>query len=214
MTTPVSDDKRHFMFVGAHPDDVEINAGGTIHKLLREGHTVDVVILTHHLDSERMEECGLALARIGRPELFCIEAVDTEIGTELAWVIGKLDKLIKLRAPDTLITHFHADTHQDHVSCYKAVVAAGRKVKNFLMFKPTYPSGRSDLPFHPTVVSMLSVEDITAKCMALNAYVSQRTKYGEEQWADSMRAVSAGDAWTYGGEHGHAEVFQLGRAVF
>ncbi|RZM06445.1 MAG: hypothetical protein EOP67_74930 [Sphingomonas sp.] len=57
----------------------------------------------------------------------------------------------------------------------------------------------------------MSAENIVAKVRALDAFKSQRVKYGEENWGRAMHAVAQGDAWTYAGVHGYAEVFQLGR---
>ncbi|MDR6856242.1 hypothetical protein [Variovorax guangxiensis] len=111
--------------------------------------------------------------------------------------MGELDKLLVRFGPDTVITHFHADTHQDHATSYRIAVAAARKVSNFLMFKPTYPSGRPDIPFQPNVVSLLSKSNMDAKLRAINAFASQRTRYGDAAWAQAMLAVSQGDAWTY-----------------
>ncbi|NDZ17099.1 hypothetical protein C7T35_28125 [Variovorax sp. WS11] len=76
------------------------------------------------------------------------------------------------------------------------------------MFKPTYPSGRPDIPY---VVSLLSKSNMDAKLRAINASASQRTTYGDAAWAQAMLAVSQRDAWTYAGVHGCAELFQLGR---
>jgi hypothetical protein len=39
-------------------------------------------------------------------------------------------------------------------------------------------------------------------------------KYGEDRWLASLLATAAGDAWTYGGYHGYAEVFQVSRLVW
>lgn len=199
------------VFVSAHPDDVEMNAGGTIRKFVSLGCHVSVLCMTGV--GVRRDEASEACAALGVQSLMFMDAQDTMVELETASLISRVDALLNRIAPDTVITHFHADTHQDHVATYKITVAAARNVKNFMMFKPTYPSGRPDIPFHPTIISLLDAQQMEAKVRAINCFGSQRKKYGDDQWAQAMTAVAAGDAWTYAGVHGHAEVFQAGRLI-
>ena len=57
--------RRKYLFIGAHPDDVEINAGGTIADLVREGHTVSVVVCSYTPHAERGKESLKALKVLG-----------------------------------------------------------------------------------------------------------------------------------------------------
>lgn len=197
--------------MGAHADDVELNAGGSIHKWRSEGREVAVAMLASHDSQDRHKESEMAGMHLGVNQIYALGGKDTSLHDGFNHLLGELEKLLLRFAADTVITHFHADTHQDHATTYRIAVAAARKVSNFLMFKPTYPSGRPDIPFQPNVVSILSKTNMDAKLRAINAFESQRAKYGEESWAMAMLAVSQGDAWTYGGVHGYAELFQLGR---
>lgn len=92
-----------------------------------------------------------------------------------------------------------------------ASVAGARKVSYFLMFKPTHPSGRPDIPFQPNVVDILTPASVEAKLRAIGAFGSQRGIYGDAPWRQALLAVAHGDAWTYAGVHGYAELSQLGR---
>ena len=207
--------KQHqrIMVIGAHPDDVEMNAGGSIHKWVQEGHDVCIVVITGVTGSLRHTEVMKASLYLGVGDIRLLEAYDTRVHYSFNLTLGKLETAVADFKPDTVVTHFHADTHQDHVATYQLAIVAARKVPNFLMFKPTYPSGRPDIPFHPQVISLLSESDMQAKIKAINAFESQRVKYGDAAWTEAMGAVSKGDAWTYAGVHGFAEVFQLGRLV-
>jgi LmbE family N-acetylglucosaminyl deacetylase len=202
---------RSILLVGAHADDVEINAGGSVHKWREQGRDVRVAILAAEEAHLRHAESLAACMHLDVDHVDALGGQDTSLHDSIHSLIGPVERILRTHAVDTVLTHFHADTHQDHVSAYKIVAAAARKVPNFLMFKPTFPSGRTDIPFQPNVVSMLSAANIAAKVRALDAFASQRVKYGEENWGRAMHAVAQGDAWTYAGVHGHAEVFQLGR---
>ena len=202
---------QRILLVGAHADDVELNAGGSIHKWRSEGLEVHVAILSEQEANLRHRESRAACMHLDVDRVYALGGQDTRLRDSFNRLLEQLEDIIQTFAPDTVLTHFHADTHQDHVSAYKIAVAAARKVPNFLMFKPTYPSGRPDIPFQPNVISILKPADIRAKVQAINAFTSQRGKYGDEQWGNAMEAVARGDAWTYAGVHGHAEVFQLSR---
>lgn len=199
------------LLVGAHADDVELNAGGSIHKWRAEGRQVRVAILSAEEAHLRHRESRAACMHLDVDHVYALGGQDTRLHDSFNLLLEQLESILDAFAPDTVFTHFHADTHQDHVSAYEIAVAAARKVPNFLMFKPTYPSGRPDIPFQPNVISILSASNIAAKVQAIEAFASQRGKYGDDQWGHAMDAVARGDAWTYAGVHGHAEVFQLGR---
>jgi LmbE family N-acetylglucosaminyl deacetylase len=202
---------KRILLVGAHADDVELNAGGSIHKWREEGREVAVAILASHDSQMRHAESELAGMHLGVNQIHALGGRDTSLHEGFNALLAALERLVLRFSPDTVITHFHADTHQDHASSYRIAVAAARKVSNFLMFKPTYPSGRPDIPFQPNVVSILSRANVEAKLRAIDAFASQRGKYGDASWAQAMLAVAQGDAWTYAGVHGYAELFQLGR---
>lgn len=202
---------QRILLVGAHSDDVELNAGGSIHKWRSEGRQVHVAILSAQEEHLRHCESRSACMHLSVDRVHALGGQDTRLRDSFNQLLEQLEAIIRAFTPDTVFTHFHADTHQDHVSAYEIAVAAARKVPNFLMFKPTYPSGRPDIPFQPNVISILSATDIRAKIQAIDTFASQRGKYGDDRWGNAMEAVAQGDAWTYAGVHGHAEVFQLSR---
>jgi LmbE family N-acetylglucosaminyl deacetylase len=206
------------LVVGAHPDDLEMNAGGTIHKLAHSGIEVHAITLARYTAKgmrwdERVNESYSAQQRLCVKESLFSDGVDTRLSLSKSEQIEFVDDYIKMLRPHTVIGHFFADTHQDHVAAYEITTAAARNVPNLLLFKPTYPSGRTDIPFHPTFISALSSLDMDAKVGAMKEFKTQETKYGEDRWVESLKATAAGDAWTYGGFHGNAELFQVSRLL-
>ncbi|MDP2982347.1 MAG: PIG-L family deacetylase [Candidatus Latescibacter sp.] len=108
---------------GAHPDDCELQAGGTAIKWVRAGHRVKFVSVTNgdagHQDHTRKE-----LARIRKAEAAAADAVlgvtsevlnnpDGELLPTLE-VRFNLIRLIRKWDADMVITHRHNDYHPDH----------------------------------------------------------------------------------------------------
>jgi LmbE family N-acetylglucosaminyl deacetylase len=119
--------------VGAHPDDLEIFAGGTLAKYVETGNDVTMVYVTNgnmgHV-SIKPEE----LARIRKAEAHNASKV---IGGRFIW-LGLPDEwvfhnqetrlrfvdVIREAKPDVIITHDPGDYHPDHVAVSNLVFAA------------------------------------------------------------------------------------------
>ena len=120
--------------LGAHPDDLELMAGGTLAKYVRAGHKVTMASLTNGNMGHKIitpEE----LARVRKKEM---EASTKVIGADMEW-IGfpdeflfcenketrlKVTDVIRKANPDIIITHSPTDYHPDHRAAYHLVFAA------------------------------------------------------------------------------------------
>ena len=38
--------KKKILFIGAHPDDIELGCGGTLTKYLEEGHEIEMIVFS------------------------------------------------------------------------------------------------------------------------------------------------------------------------
>jgi LmbE family N-acetylglucosaminyl deacetylase len=109
--------------VGAHPDDLEIQCGGTLARYIKCGTVVCMAIATNG-SAGHMLIAPKKLARIRRQEaeksaaeidatLFWLgyddELITNDIETRLAFV-----ELIRQAKPDLIITHDPQDYHPDH----------------------------------------------------------------------------------------------------
>ena len=108
---------------GAHPDDAEFHAGGTLLKWSRQGHAVHVVSLTngdlgHHaigggpLAQRRARECRRA-AEIAGYESECLDLHDGELLPTLE-VRRRVIEIIRKHRADIVLTHRPWDYHPDH----------------------------------------------------------------------------------------------------
>lgn len=200
---------KNVVFVVAHPDDVEINAGGTVARMTRLYGKVKVVICAD-CGIERKEEAYKALKCIGvePPEVVFLEGhQDTQLCERKLAV--ELDQ--HLEGAHSIYTHHPHDTHQDHRAVSWAVQSAGRKCFNLFFFTGTYPSGRVYDGVQANCVAVFDSLQAQQKESALLCHVSQAEKYGVERWVDAILSGNKADAWKYGGVHGYAEVFQCAR---
>ncbi len=202
------------LVVGAHPDDIELIAGGSVSRLVREGNQVDgIVVAPSEIDRAHEAIAGMQTLGLTNRLTGWGEFHDRRVEENLAELIDMLHDQHKREQYDVVVTHFHGDTHQDHAATAKACLAAFHKVPTILMAKPQYPSGRTVVPFQGNVILSLDPKDVQRKLRALKKHKSQLKKYGSQEWIDAVKFGLKADAWSIGGFHGYAEVFQLVRTV-
>jgi LmbE family N-acetylglucosaminyl deacetylase len=164
------------LFLGAHPDDVEIGCGGTISYLRRThpGLSYSVVIVTG--TPERAAEAAAAAGR------FCGDDVDISVlGHRDGYVpfdgAAVKDAVREATAhldPDVVFTHRRDDLHQDHAF---VAALAGQLFRSQIILEYEIPKYDGDLGGANTYVH-LSPEDAAAKLEGiLESYPSQRSKY-------------------------------------
>ncbi|MCK5708485.1 MAG: bacillithiol biosynthesis deacetylase BshB1 [Candidatus Aureabacteria bacterium] len=139
--------KKRFLFVSAHPDDVEIAAGGTILSLKQKGHKVFIVDLTSgeptpkgtEKKRKRETENANKILEIDRRYNLGLEnrhLFDTKKARFL------LAEKIRVIRPDVLFCPYPDDAHPDHVAAAKITEAArfyAKYTKTDLLGKPHYP---------------------------------------------------------------------------
>jgi LmbE family N-acetylglucosaminyl deacetylase len=145
---------RNVMFVGAHPDDIEVGCAGTLLKHKAAGDGVYPVVTTWGGYGDRSEETI-------RQEMNAAEKVlgarytvlNNKVGHyTVEWkTVGELDKLITTLNIDTVYCVWHGDSHQDHQATYRNIIAACRvkRVKNLYLYELANYSQRSAETFEP-----------------------------------------------------------------
>jgi len=196
--------------IGAHPDDIELNAGATAAKLVEEGHAVHFVVASYTPESVRGIEGLKANAILGVHGQY-LGMKEPNMLDDFGTLIQKLEHVVNELKPDMVYTHHYADTHQDHEAVCRATMVAARFVGTILMYYPTYPSGRINAQVTPNVYCDVAHRHIQLKMAALSCFKSQITKYGDNEWLESVTASAKGDSWRYSGKHGYTEVFSLSR---
>lgn len=139
---------KRVLAIGAHPDDIEIMAGGTLLKWKKEGASVHALIMT--------DGCGISPdgtpTRLREDALAEQDAVAKHMGYDTCEVLNEKNLFMTYRDEavcevirrikqwniDTIITCWDKDTNHDHAVVAQMVKMAGRHVPNFLMGQINY----------------------------------------------------------------------------
>jgi LmbE family N-acetylglucosaminyl deacetylase len=126
--------------VGAHPDDIEIGAGGTLAKHLASGDVIHILVLTsgetgrgqHPVEIREREACEAAL--LLDAEITLAQLPDSRLpdGKPTIDVIENTARAFK---PDIAYIHSVHDTHQDHRAAAYASQVALRSAKKLYAFQ-------------------------------------------------------------------------------
>ena len=134
--------------IGAHPDDVEIGAGGTLLAHRSRGDSVSILTLCRGArggsHNTRAGESRHAAEILGAT-LFLDDLQDTRI-SEGDPTIGVISAVVDEVQPSVIYTHSLHDDHQDHRNTHRAAMVAARGVGRVYCFQS--PSATVD--FRPS----------------------------------------------------------------
>ncbi|MEU9202595.1 PIG-L deacetylase family protein [Streptomyces sp. NPDC048332] len=159
------------LVVGAHPDDVEIGLGGTIHR--RAHSSWDVTVLTMSGGgnggdpAQRRKEAHRAAEVLGA-RLFMEDLPDGSMVADRI-TVEAVERAVAEVTPDVVVVHSESDTHQDHRAVHRATLVACRKVARLAC----YQSPSATVAYRPNRFIELSEIDVEAKLAAIEAHHSQ-----------------------------------------
>lgn len=190
--------------IGAHPDDVEIGAGGSIAQHRDQGHTVHFIVVTSggqlSEETRREQECERAAEILDVDHLHFLRYPDTEVGYE-GELVKRIDSILEEVGADRVYIHSEKDTHQDHRNAALVSIAAARNVDEVLSFES--PSTRSS--FAPQYYSPLPQAVLERKIESIRAHESQsEKKYLESEAMQGLARFRGRQANTR-----YAEAFQV-----
>lgn len=128
-----------YLFVGPHPDDIEIGAGATLAKLVQDGKDVYMLICTdggcgsenpnitpEEISKIRWEESQKAAKYLGVEKIRNLNFEDG--GSYSEWELAKeIAKVMYDFAPDVILCpdpNLPTETHPDHLKCARATLDA------------------------------------------------------------------------------------------
>lgn len=168
--------------LGAHPDDCEYAAGGTLHKM----HEDEVIYVAMSPCIESNGGSDLWGELVLATDMLCInhhEMWDYPVRDFGSHRQRILDKLILMRDtynPSLVITHDPDDWHQDHAVVGQEALRAFRC--SILAFRLPWNG-----PSTGTYYSVLSQENVDAKVQAVLSYKSQsHRQYMSQEAVESM----------------------------
>jgi bacillithiol biosynthesis deacetylase BshB1 len=175
-----------FLVIGPHPDDQELGMGGTIARLVEQGHRVHLVDMTSGEPTPlgspevRVKESAAAakILGVGRTQL---GLVNREVIHDIA-SRHKLAAVIRVHKPDVLFLPYPVDAHPDHMAVTKIGEDArfdAKLTKSNIPGEPWHPKRiiyyfctHLRMSFQPTFCIDISGQ-IEKKISAVMAYESQ-----------------------------------------
>lgn len=187
---------------GAHPDDLEVGAGGLLARLSAEGADVTMVIVSiPNLPEQRKREAQAA-ADIIDANLFVLYE-DKECRVEdiaMHELVRRMDHVIGDVRPDLVITHSANDLHWDHGLVHRATVSALRRTPCDLLAYLSSPEMNAQSRSLGNCFADISGY-VDAKLDAISCHKSQLPKLDLESSRDLARAMGRisgyGDAEAY-----------------
>ncbi len=168
---------KRVLFLGAHPDDIEIGCGALIHHISRISQVHCVTFSDNQqnpLLKHVVDEQYRSMAVLGIPkERATYGPFATRVFPHARQEI--LEYMLKLRAdvePDIIFVHSRQDVHQDHHTMTEEALRAYRGITLL-----GYDVVRSSYGFFPHFLVEVDEEDVQAKIKALSQYATYSDKY-------------------------------------
>lgn len=165
---------RTVLAIGAHPDDVELGAGGTLAALSAGGVRTVMAIVSVPADYDtRVAEACESSAILGAELRVLVQGECRRIEDMKNYqLVGLLDELVHDVAPAAILTHGPTEFHRDHVQIYHAAVSAQRLAPfDLYSYSPTM-CRPVPVPFQPRAYVDITAT-IDTKLRAIAAHKSQ-----------------------------------------
>lgn len=165
------------LFIGAHPDDIELGCGALISNIIEKTEVICVTLSDNQKNpalKNLAEEHRRSMAVLGvPPERDFLESFETRRFPQARQeILEYLYHLNREYRPDIVFTHTKSDIHQDHVQTTEEVLRAFRGTAVL-----GYDALRSSYGFFPHFLAEVSAEDVERKIQALAEYSTYNDKY-------------------------------------
>jgi N-acetylglucosamine malate deacetylase 1 len=168
---------KRVLFLGAHPDDIEIGCGALLHHIVNQTQILCVTLSDNQKNPDLKNvkwEHYQALAVLGVPEeKIVFGPFTTRVFPDARQEI--LEYFLQLRRdfnPDLIFVHSKQDIHQDHLTMTEEALRAFRGI-TVLGFDVV----RSSYGFFPHFLVEVTEEDVNKKVEALAKYETYRDRY-------------------------------------
>ncbi len=168
---------KRVLFLGAHPDDIEIGCGALIHHIVNQTEILCVTLSDNQKNPDLKnvkDEHLRSMKVLGVPDdKVVFGPFTTRVFPDARQEI--LEYFLDLRKtfqPDLIFVHSKQDVHQDHLTMTDEALRAYRGI-TVLGFDVV----RSSYGFFPHFLVEVTEEDVQKKIEALSQYETYRDKY-------------------------------------
>jgi LmbE family N-acetylglucosaminyl deacetylase len=197
-------DRESVLAIGAHPDDIEIGAGGTLLAHRSAGDTITVLTLSRGSrggEDRRIRESTKAAEVLGA-RLFLKDLDDTHI-SESDPTIGIIEEVIREIDPTIVYAHSDHDVQADHRNTHRATMVAARKVAQVYC----YQSPLATIEFRPAHYVAVD-RHIGVKLSMVEIFGSQE---GQRDHLAPELIEATARYWSRFSGGSHAEAFEVVR---
>ena len=181
---------RRLLCLGAHSDDIEIGAGATILRAVRENPDVEVTWCVLSGNEVRQQEARHGAEQILGPRvtksIILGDFTDSNFPEQRQKIKQFFEQSLKSVDPDLILTHTRADAHQDHRMVNELTWNTFRAHQ---IWEYEIPKWDGDL-MQPNLYVPVDPEDVATKISVLrDVFASQRSKhwFDEETFRGLMR---------------------------
>jgi N-acetylglucosamine malate deacetylase 1 len=195
--------KARIVAFGAHPDDIEVGAGGTVARLARAGASVSMVVVCVPAQvDERLSEAKKGAEILGAKSRVLFARQSRVEDIPMYELVRAMDDVVRDTQPDLVLVHSASDLHWDHGLVNRAAISALRRTpSNLLAFTSSYELNAQSRAMGQCFVDVS--QTIGSKMAAISAHVTQLSKLDLEGVRDLARAMGRISGVTY------AEVFEV-----
>jgi len=168
---------KRVLFLGAHPDDIELGCGALLHHIVEQTDVLCVTLSDNQKNPDLQnvkDEHYEAMVVLGVPkEKVILGTFATRVFPDSRQEI--LEYFLKLRRdfnPDLIFVHSKQDVHQDHNTMTDEALRAFRGI-TLLGFDVV----RSSYGFFPHFLAEVTEEDVNKKIEALEKYETYSDRY-------------------------------------
>jgi LmbE family N-acetylglucosaminyl deacetylase len=183
---------------GAHPDDLEVGAGGLLARLAAEGAKVTMAVVSIPNNADQRKAEAMAGADVLDADLFILYE-DKPCRVEdipMHELVRRFDNIIGDVRPDLVITHSAHDLHWDHSLVNRATVSALRRTPCDLLAFLSSPEMNAQTRAIGQCFADIT-KTIDTKIAAISAHRSQCPKLDLESSRDLARATGRMSGYEY-----------------
>lgn len=183
---------------GAHPDDLEVGAGGLLARLHDQGAdvTMAIVSIPNHAE-QRKAEAQRGAKVLGADVFILYEEKQCRVeDIPMHELVRRFDQIIGDVRPDLVITHSANDLHWDHGLVNRATVSALRRTPCDLLAFLSSPEMNAQSRSIGQCFADISMS-IDTKIEAIKAHESQLPKLDLESSRDLARAMGRISGFAY-----------------
>ena len=183
---------------GAHPDDLEVGAGGLLARLVQEGAQVTMAVVSvPNRPEERTREARAGAKVIGAQLFIVYEERQCRVeDIPMHELVRRFDHLVNEVKPDLVITHSAHDLHWDHGLVNRATVSALRRTPcDLLAFLSSPEMNAQSRSLGQCFADVSSTID--RKIDAISAHSSQLSNLDLDSSRDLARALGRLSGYQY-----------------